>query len=53
MEKPDAVIVDLDGTLLNAQRHCSRRNHQALERCMHQGIRVSLFRNDAELNKNQ
>jgi len=26
MEKPDAVIVDLDGTLLNAQRQCSPRN---------------------------
>ena len=40
MDKPDAVIIDLDGTLLNAQHHCSRRNRQALERCVCQGIPV-------------
>ena len=40
MEKPDAVIIDLDGTLLNAQQHCSPRNRQALERCMCHGIPV-------------
>lgn len=40
MEKPDAVIVDLDGTLLNAQRQCSPRNRQALERCRQMGIPV-------------
>jgi hydroxymethylpyrimidine pyrophosphatase-like HAD family hydrolase len=40
MEKPDAVIVDLDGTLLTAQRQCSPRNRRALARCMHYGIPV-------------
>ena len=40
MEKPDAVIVDLDGTLLTAQRQCSPRNLRALARCMHYGIPV-------------
>jgi Cof subfamily protein (haloacid dehalogenase superfamily) len=40
MEKPDAVIVDLDGTLLNAQRQCSPRNCQVLERCLQHGIPI-------------
>lgn len=37
---PDAVIVDLDGTLLNRQHHLSKRNRQALERCLTLAIPV-------------
>jgi Cof subfamily protein (haloacid dehalogenase superfamily) len=40
MDKPDAVIVDLDGTLLNAQRQCSPRNRRVLARCLQHGIPV-------------
>jgi Cof subfamily protein (haloacid dehalogenase superfamily) len=37
---PDAIIVDLDGTLLNSQHHLSMRNRQAIERCRTLGIPV-------------
>jgi hydroxymethylpyrimidine pyrophosphatase-like HAD family hydrolase len=37
---PDAIIVDLDGTLLNSQHHLSLRNRQAIERCQTLGIPV-------------
>jgi hypothetical protein len=35
---PDAVAVDLDGTLFGSNTFLSTRNREALERCIKQGI---------------
>ena len=37
-QAPDAVAIDLDGTLLNSQTQLSERNHAAVERCIRQDI---------------
>lgn len=39
---PDAIAVDLDGTLFDSNTRFSARNRQALERCIKQGIPVVL-----------
>jgi hypothetical protein len=37
---PEAVAIDLDGTLLNSQSHISERSMKALEKCLTRGIPV-------------
>jgi Cof subfamily protein (haloacid dehalogenase superfamily) len=37
---PDAIAVDLDGTLFDSNTHLSARNREALERCLKRGIPV-------------
>lgn len=37
---PDAIAIDLDGTLLNSQSLLSERNSRAIEKCLERGIPV-------------
>ena len=39
-KSPDAVAIDLDGTLLNSQTQLSDRNRGAIEKCLTSGIPV-------------
>src|SRR4030042_1872520 len=39
-QRPDAIAIDLDGTLFNSQTQISRRNSKAIEKCLAQGIPV-------------
>jgi Cof subfamily protein (haloacid dehalogenase superfamily) len=37
---PDAIAIDLDGTLLNSQTQISERNSRAIKKCLERGIPV-------------
>ncbi|MHB8104267.1 MAG: HAD hydrolase family protein, partial [Dehalococcoidales bacterium] len=37
---PDAIAIDLDGTLLNSQTQISARNSQAIKKCLERGIPI-------------
>lgn len=37
---PDAIAIDLDGTLLNSQTQISARNSQAIQKCLARGIPI-------------